>query len=86
MKDERGLYYHPFPQNKKVRMYVSGSEDNIYFRLWNSNDPDLWTDHKWVPYDAIKQAANIYKGKDFDPKQAYDIEVAKELIKEDNDS
>ncbi len=84
MKDEKGLYYHPFPQNKKVRMYVSGSEGNMFFRLWNSDDPALWTDHKWVPYDAIKQASGMYKGKDFDPGRTYDIELAKVLIQEDS--
>ena len=86
MKDEKGLYYHPFPQNKKVRMYVSGSEGDIYFRLWNADDPYLWIDHKWVPYGAVKQATKIYKGKNFDPNRAYDIEVAKILLKEENNS
>jgi hypothetical protein len=52
------------------------------FRLWNADDPKLWEEHGWVPYDAIRQAQAMYTGKGFDPRYAYDIEVAKALIKE----
>ncbi len=84
MKDERGLYYHPYPQNPQTRMYVRRQADDIYFRLWNSEDPDLWKEHDWVPYGAIRQATRMYKkGSDFDPSQAYDIRVAEALLKED---
>ena len=82
MKDDRGLYYYPFPQNKRVRMYVREADGNILFRLWNTDDPGLWDEHGWVPYDAIKQAASMHKHKKFDPNQAYDINVAKMLLKE----
>ena len=57
MKDERGKYYYPFPQNKKVRMYVKEEGDDIFFRLWSSEDIKLWDDHDWIPYGAIKQAS-----------------------------
>ena len=83
MKDELGKYYHPFPQNKKVRMYVQEEEGDISFRLWNADDPKLWDDHGWVPYEAIKQAAAMYEQKnDFNPNRAYDLDIAKALLKE----
>ena len=83
MKDKRGKYYHPFPQNKKVRMYVQQEEGDISFRLWNVDDPKLWGDHGWIPYEAIRHAAAMYEQKnDFNPNQAYDLEIAKALLKE----
>lgn len=84
MKDEKGLYYHPFPQNKRVRMYVRAAdgEEEIEFRLWNQDDPMLWTEHGWVPWGAIEKATDMYTGKGFDPKAAYDIGLARALIKE----
>lgn len=81
MKDDRGLYYYPFPGNKKVRMYVRKTEGAVCFRLWNSDDPWLWTEHGWVPHEAVKKAAAMYKGNKFDPG-AYDIDLALELIRE----
>ena len=84
MKDKRGLYYYPFPQNKKVRMYVRKAGEEICFRLWNSDDSKLWEEHGWVPHGAIKQAAGIYKGGSFDPDKAYDIHVAQALIAENS--
>jgi len=83
MKDDKGLYYYPFPLNKCVRMYVREMGGEIAFRMWNADDPQLWEEHGWVPYDAIKQAQKMYEVKDFDPKQAYDIQIAQALIKED---
>lgn len=83
MHDERGLYYLPYPQNPKTRMYVKQGADDIYFRLWNQDDPQLWEDHDWVPYGAIRQATRLYrKTGDFDPAEAYDLRVAKALIAE----
>ena len=82
MKDDRGLYYHPNPQNKRVRMYVREFGDEIEFRLWNQDVPELWDEHGWVPYEAILQATNMYKGKAFDPQRIYDLNVARALIKE----
>jgi hypothetical protein len=82
MKDDKGLYYHPFPQNKKVRMYVRETGEGVCFRLWNSDDPKLWEEHGWIPYDAIRQASAIYKGADFNPTQAYDIEAARTLLRD----
>jgi len=83
MKDKLGLYYYPYPQNKRVRMYVLRRDDEICFRLWNADDPQLWEQHDWIPYGAIQKAADMYDKKSgFDPNQAYDLEVAKALLKE----
>jgi hypothetical protein len=85
MKDERGIYYHPYPQNPKARMYVRRQVDDIYFRLWNADDPQLWEEHDWVPYGAVRKATSIYrKSGDFDPSQAYDIAVARALLDEED--
>jgi hypothetical protein len=83
MKDERGLYYYPAPNNLRVRMYVKEAEGVIWFRMWNADDPQLWEQHDWVPYGAILKAADMYTGKNFDPRRAYDIELARALIEED---
>ena len=85
MKDKRGLYYYPFPRNKRVRMYVRQNGDETQFRLWNQDDSELWKQHGWVPYDAIRQASGMYgtdKQNAFDPNGAYDINIAKELVKD----
>ena len=63
-------------------MYVRETDGMIWFRLWNTDDPELWEEHGWVPYDAIKQATAMQKRTNFDPNQAYDIAVAKMVIKE----
>jgi hypothetical protein len=83
MKDQRGLYYYPFPQNKKVRTYVREQDGTVEFRLWNADDPKLWDDHPWVPYEAIIQAEAMYQGSNFDPIRAYDLNLATALINED---
>ena len=82
MKDERGIYYYPNLQNKKVRMYVRKDKGEIFFRLLNSDDPGLWEEHGWLPYEAIKQAATLNKNKNFDSEQVYDINMAKVLLDE----
>ena len=81
MKDKNGLYYYPFPNNKKVRMYVNLINDDICFRLWNKDDAKLWEEHGWVPHEAILQAKKLYNGKQFGPNSAYDIKLAEALIK-----
>lgn len=82
MKDDKGLYYYPFPLNKKVRMYVRAKDEVVCFRLWSADDPKLWDEHGWVPYEAVKQAQALYDGEAFDPAQAYDLKAAKALIDE----
>ena len=82
MKDDIGLYYFPFPQNKNVRMYVREKDGAVWFRLWNADDSKLWDEHGWVPYPAIKQAEAMYDGDGFDPGKAYDLQAATALIDE----
>ena len=82
MRDEKGLYYFPFPQNQNVRMYVREKDGAVWFRLWNAEDSKLWDEHGWVPYQAIKQAESMYDGDGFDPAKAYDLQAATALIDE----
>ena len=82
MKDGRGIYYFPFPQNKQIRMYVRQEVGDIAFRMWSGEDAGLWDDHGWVPFGAIRQAATMFSGKQFDPNRAYDIDVARALLAE----
>ena len=82
MKDENGLYYYPNPLQKQFRMYVREHGGEIQFRMWNRQDPELWQHHGWVSYEAILAASKIYAGKTLDPKQAYDIEIARALVKQ----
>jgi len=82
MKDERGVYYYPNLQNKKIRTYVRREKGEIFFRLLNSDDPGLWEEHGWLPYEAIKQATALNKNQNFDSKQVYDINMAKVLLDE----
>ena len=85
MKDDKGLYYNPQPQNKRVRMYVRKFGSEIQFRLWNQDLTELWEEHGWVPYEAIQQASKMYAGKKaFDPGQVYDINIAEELLAEES--
>ncbi len=63
-------------------MYVKKSKGEICFRLWNNDDIKLWEEHEWVPFSAIKQAIAMYSGSNFDPNAAYDIEIARTLIAE----
>ena len=64
-------------------MYVQEKEGMIHFRLWNSDDSKLWEEHGWIPYEAIQQAAAMYKQKnDFNPNDAYNPDIAKALLKE----
>ena len=81
MKDVRGLYYYPYPANKKTRMYVRRQDGEVFFRLWSSEDSDLWEKHGWVPHGAIRAATRLYrKTNDFDPSEAYDLRLAEDLL------
>lgn len=82
MKDDRGLYYYPFPTNKRVRMYVRRNMDEIEFRLWNQDDSQMWEAHGWVPHSAIVQAQAMYEGRGFNPQQAYDLDLAQAVLRE----
>ena len=84
MKDQRGVYYFPYPNNKSVRMYVQESNGDIEFRLWNDKDPQLWEGHGWAPFSVLQEAFKMYESvkSEFNPKTAYDINVAKALLNE----
>ena len=82
MKDERGTYYTPSLQHPEVRMYVRDNDGVIEFRLFNPTEPIVWEKHQWVPYDAIRQAAEMYKerGTGRNPLALYDLDIAKTLL------
>lgn len=87
MKDEKGgIYYYPFPGNKRVRMYVKESEGNILFRMWSGDDNSLWSEHGWIPHEAVLQASGMYSRKDFNPEKVYDIRIARALIRDEKSS
>lgn len=84
MKDQDGgIYYFPFPDNKRVRMYVRKWQGDIEFRMWSPDDDQLWEEHGWVPHEAVLQATEMYSGKTFDPKQVYDIRIARAVIRDE---
>ncbi len=85
MKDSRGLFYYPYPENRRVRMYVRPVGDDICFRMWNADNADVWERHGWVPHEAVMQAAMMYRKKPggIDPRYAYDLNVARALIADD---
>ncbi len=83
MQDELGLYYYPVPQNKKVRMYVRKTGDEIEFRMWDSSEPAIWEEHDWVCWSVIQKAADLYrkeKRSGTPPVHLYDLGIAKKLI------
>ena len=82
MKDERGTYYTPSLQHPEVRMYVRDNDGVIEFRLFNPTEPIVWEKHQWVPYEAIRQAAEMYKerGTGRNPLALYDLDIAKALL------
>ena len=83
MKDQRGHYYYPFPENKRVRMYVQQVGPEVCFRMWNADDPEMWEKHGWVPYGAVQEASGMFKRRDkFDPQRAYDLDLALTLLRE----
>ncbi len=85
MQDSNGIYYYPVLTNKKIRMYVRQGQTEIEFRLWDQDDISLWNEHGWVPWGAVKAAAEMYEEegrKGSPPLALYDIEVAKRLLKD----
>ncbi len=90
MKDERGIYYHPNPNDVKARVYVRRGEDGeIEFRLWQQDHAEVWEKHEWLPASVIREAAAMYKNTGrgqagADPMRLYDSAVATALLKEEN--
>ncbi len=84
MKDLRGLYYYPAPQNTRIRMYVREQFGTVEFRMFNADYPEVWEKHGWMPFEEIEMAAQMYKdrGRDVNPMLLYDITVAKQLLQD----
>ena len=86
MRDKRGIYYYPIVGNKKIRMYVRPYEDEVAFRLFDSDNSETWEHHDWLPWSAINQAAELYKAEkrgSAPPLHLYDIEIAVRLIRDE---
>lgn len=85
MKDKNGLYYYPFPENRRIRMYVRRSEGHVQFRLWNQDHPMIWKKHLWTDWEAIQRAKDLYRKEnpDKDPMLLYDLNVALRLLKDE---
>ncbi len=82
MKDQRGVYYYPYPANTRVKMYVRNNNGVVEFRLHNEDDPKLYDEHGWITYEMAKQAAAIYEGKGLEnPLKLYDFEAAEYALK-----
>lgn len=83
MQDTFGVYYYPMPGHRFIRMYVRENQDVIEFRLHNEKDPQLWTEHGWLTYEAVRQAAEMYSRPDGkNPLHWYDFDVALHVLKE----
>jgi len=85
MKDDRGFYYFHSLQTRDTRMYVRENDGLIEFRLWSRENPEVWERHGWLPFEAVAQAADLYKerGTGRNPLALYDLAVAKRLLKDD---
>ena len=89
MKDERGVYYHPSLQERGTRMYVRRNRDDIEFRLFSEDNPDIWENHEWLPLDVIKRAAKMYKDlgrSERNPMGLYDEAVAERLLRDEGEN
>jgi hypothetical protein len=87
MKDSLGIYYYPSPLEKRVRMYVRKRYGQVEFRLWNSEHPEIWEGHDWIPYEAIEAAAAAYRNRKAgaDPLEMYDMNVANRLLADEGE-
>lgn len=83
MQDENGIYYFAQPGNVKIRVYVRKGLDDIEFRLWNMDHPDVWEKHEWVPYKVLQAASRMYqkeRNPNSNPMNLYDINIANALL------
>lgn len=81
MQDQTGVYYYPNPALKSTRMYVLEQHGVIHFRLYSSENPEIWERHGWLPLDVVKQAAALYGGEN-DPTRLYDEAIAREVLRQ----
>ena len=86
MKDKNGLYYYPYPSDRKTRVYVRKGPGDVEFRLWREEHPEVWERHPWLCYSVVQSAAEMYKesGTGSDPLILYDRNVADALLKEED--
>jgi len=84
VQDKDGIYYYPYPENKRIRMYVREQDGNIEFRLSNTDHPEIWERHGWLDLDIIRRGAKMLeeRGSKVDPTNIYDLETAHYLLKE----
>ncbi|MBQ7617503.1 MAG: hypothetical protein IJS50_01380 [Desulfovibrio sp.] len=86
MQDERGLYYFPNPLDHKLRVYVRQNGDEIEFRLFHEETPEIWERHPWLNYDVLVAADSLYKKERNAKAEAisiYDLNVARALLSQD---
>jgi hypothetical protein len=81
MHDDRGVYYYPNTALKTTRMYVREQDGALEFRLFSSEDPQIWERHQWLPLSVIQEAARQYPG-DKNPLLLYDEQVAREVLRQ----
>lgn len=84
MQDKDGVFYYPYPQNKRIRMYVREVDGSVEFRLSNVDYPEIWERHGWLDMDIIKRGAKMFaeRGAKEDPAAIYDLQTARYLLKE----
>ncbi|MBE1424691.1 hypothetical protein H4684_001325 [Desulfomicrobium macestii] len=84
MQDKDGIFYYPYPENKRIRMFVREQDGNIEFRLSNVDHPEIWERHGWLDLDIIRRGAKMFeeRGSKADPTKIYDVETARYLLKE----
>lgn len=84
MQDKDGIFYYPYPENKRIRMYVREQDGVVEFRLSNVDHPEIWERHGWLDMDIIRRGAKMFeeRGAKVDPARIYDLETARYLLKE----
>lgn len=86
MQDDKGIYYYAQPGNNKVKVYIRKNDhDEIEFRLWEAEHPEVWEKHGWLPYSVIQRASALYRKErnaDANPLNLYDLGVASALLGE----
>ncbi|MBO4368711.1 MAG: hypothetical protein J5803_01225 [Desulfovibrio sp.] len=84
MKDERGVYYFPIPMDRSVRVYVrKNDKQEIEFRLWADDTPEIWEKHPWLNHDVLSAASDLYKSERNEKAnqvELYDLKVAQSLL------
>lgn len=84
MQDHNGIFYYPYPKNKRIRMYVREESGTVEFRLANADHPEIWDRHGWLDMDIIKRGVRMFeeRGSKSDPIAIYDLQMANYLLKE----